>query len=107
MVVNGSISGPVSVASGGFLRLNGSVSGDLVIEAGAEVAFHGSVSGEIRNRGRLDVYGRVSAGSSTRAAKRRCTEARRYSPPGSVRRHLYFVCPRYLCAGCYEVEIAT
>ena len=60
MVVDGSISGPVTVASGVFLQLNGSVSGVLIIEAGADVALHGSVSGEIRNRGHLDVYGTVS-----------------------------------------------
>jgi hypothetical protein len=57
LVLNGSTSGPVTVAAGTFLQVNGSSSGDLTIETAAQVIIHGTVTGGIDNRGRVDVYG--------------------------------------------------
>jgi hypothetical protein len=57
LVLNGSVSGPVTVARGIFLQMNGSLAGELIVEEDAEVRIHGSVQGRITNSGRVDVYG--------------------------------------------------
>lgn len=58
-ILQGMVTGSVTVLPGAYLRLQGTIVGDLVVEAGGIVDLFGMVNGAVINCGELQVFGTV------------------------------------------------
>ena len=64
-VLNGMVTGNITVVSGGKLELNGTCGGDLTLEEGTTVYLRGKVAGDIHNNGgNLEIDGVIRDASS-------------------------------------------
>jgi len=65
-ILNGMVTGNISVVNGGVLTLNGMCCQNLIVEKGAKVYLYGTVTGNVLNRGgELRVHGTVGGNLHT------------------------------------------
>ena len=66
-VINGMVSGDVTVAPGVEVVINGMISGNVIVETGARASINGMVCGTLRNHGGEIEQRGLAGGISARA----------------------------------------